>query len=202
MQPTVDAIDAYIKTNKLQAPRVIGHSLGGLMGGMLAFQHPEDVGGLMIVDALPFYGALFGAKDPAAVAPQAAAMRDSILAQTQDDYAKSETAFMHALVKSPDGCKQATRWAIASDKSVVARAMYEDMTTDIRPQLHKIKMPVTILHAWDSLTGIPQAASDQLYQENYAALPDKKIVRIDDSFHFIMLDQPDKFTAQVDIFLK
>jgi pimeloyl-ACP methyl ester carboxylesterase len=172
------------------------------MGGMLAFQHPEDVGGLMIVDALPFYGALFGAKDPAAVAPQAAAMRDSILAQTQDDYAKNETAFMHALVKSPDGCKQATRWAIASDKSVVARAMYEDMTTDIRPQLNKIKTPVTILHAWDSLAGFPQAASDQLYQENYAALPDKKIVRIDDSFHFIMLDQPDKFAAQVDNFLK
>jgi pimeloyl-ACP methyl ester carboxylesterase len=172
------------------------------MGGMLAFQHPEDVGGLMIVDALPFYGALFGAKDPAAVAPQAAAMRDSILAQTQDDYAKSETAFMHSLVKSPDGCKLAARWAIASDKSVVARAMYEDMTTDIRPQLHKIKAPVTILHAWDSLAGFPQAASDQLYQENYAALPDKKIVRIDDSFHFIMLDQPDKFAAQVDNFLK
>jgi pimeloyl-ACP methyl ester carboxylesterase len=202
MQPTVDAIDAYIKTNRLQAPRVIGHSLGGLMGGILAFQHPEDVGGLMIVDALPFYGALFGTKDPAAVAPQAAAMRDSILAQTQDDYAKSETAFMHSLVKSPGGYKQATKWAIASDKSVVARAMYEDTTTDIRPQLNKIKTSVTILHAWDALAGVPQAASDRLYEESYAALPNKKIVRIDDSFHFIMLDQPDKFSAQVDAFLK
>jgi pimeloyl-ACP methyl ester carboxylesterase len=49
---------------------------------------------------------------------------------------------------------------------------------------------------------IPQAASDQLYQENYAALPDKKIVRIDDSFHFIMLDQREKFAAQMDVFLK
>jgi pimeloyl-ACP methyl ester carboxylesterase len=76
------------------------------------------------------------------------------------------------------------------------------MTMDIRPQLHKIKTPVTILHAWDSVTGIPQAASDQLYQDNYAALPNKKFVRIDDSFHFIMLDQPDKFAAQVGIFLK
>lgn len=202
IQPTVDAIDAYIKTNKLQAPRVIGHSLGGLMGGMLAYQHPEDVGGLMIVDSLPFFGALFGAKDPAAVIPQATAMRDQLLAQTQDDYAKNQTAFMRSLAKSPDGCKQATKWAVASDKSVVARAMYEAMTTDIRPRLHKIKTPMTILHAWDSLTGIPQAASDPLYQENYAALPNKKIVRIDDSFHFIMLDQPDKFAAQVDIFLK
>lgn len=202
LQPTVDAIDAYIKTNKLQAPRVIGHSLGGLMGSMLAIQHPEDVGGLMIVDSLPFFGALSGAKDPAAISPQAAAMRDQILAQTQDDFAKNETAFMRSLVKSPDGCKLATKWAVASDKSVVARAMYEAMTTDIRSQLHKIKAPVTILHAWDSQTGIPQAATDRLYQENYAALPDKKIVRIDDSFHFIMLDQPEKFAAQVDTFLK
>jgi pimeloyl-ACP methyl ester carboxylesterase len=202
IQPTVDAIDAYIKTNKLQAPKVIGHSLGGLMAEMLAIQHPEDVGGLMIVEALPFYGALFGAKDVSAVTPQAAAMRDSVLAQTQDDYAKSEVAFMHVLVKSPDGYKLATKWAIASDKSVVARAMYEDTTTDIRPQLNKIKVSVTILHAWDALAGIPQAAADQLYEESYAALPNKKIVRIDGSFHFIMLDQPEKFAAQVDIFLK
>ncbi len=202
LQPTVDAIDAYIKTNKLQAPRVIGHSLGGLMGGMLAYQHPEDVGGLMIVDSLPFFGALFGMKDTAAATPQAAAMRDNTLAQTQDDYAKSETAFMRSLVKSPNGCKLATKWAVASDKSAVARTMYEALTTDIRSQLHKIKTPVTILHAWDSQTGIPQAAADRLYQENYAALPNKTIVRIDDSFHFIMLDQPDTFAAQVDIFLK
>lgn len=202
VKPTVDAIDAYIKTNKLQAPRVIGHSLGGLMGCMLAIEHPEDVGGLMIVDALPFFSALFGAKDCAAATPQAAAMRDRTLAQTQDDYVRSQTAFMRSLVKSPDGCKLAARWAVASDKSVVARAMYEAMTTDIRPQLHKIKTPVTILHAWDSLTGIPQASGDHLYQINYTALPNKKIVRMDDSFHFIMLDQPDKFAAAVDMFLK
>ena len=202
LQPAVDAIDAYIKTNKLQAPRVIGHSLGGLMGSLLALQHPEDVGGLMIVDSLPFFGAIFGMKDAAAATPQAAAMRDSILAQTQEAYAASEAAFMHTLVKSPEGYKLATKWAVASDKSVVARAMYEDMTTDIRPELHKIKIPVTLLYPWDALSGIPQAATDRLYLENYAALPNKRIVRIDGSFHFIMLDQPEKFADEVDKFLK
>ena len=57
-QPTVNAIDAYIKANKLKAPMVIGHSLGGLMGLMLAVQHPEDVSKLMIVDELPFFAVL------------------------------------------------------------------------------------------------------------------------------------------------
>ncbi len=202
IQPTVNTIDAYIKTNKLKAPKVIGHSLGGLMGQMLALQHPEDVSGLMIVDALPFFGSIFGARDVAAITPQAVAMRDSIIGQTQGDYAKSEAAFLHRLVKSPDGYKLATNWAIASDKSVVAHAMYEDMTTDLRPQLAKIKTPVTMLYPWDSQSGFPQAATDQLYRENFAALPNKKIIRIDGSFHFIMLDQPEKFAAEVDKFLK
>jgi pimeloyl-ACP methyl ester carboxylesterase len=202
IQPTVDAIDAYIKTNKLKAPPVIGHSLGGLMGMMLVLQHPEDTNKLMIVDSLPFFSALFGANDAAAATPQATAMRDAILNETQDAYAQGESEFLRSLVKSPEGLKAATKWAVASDKSVVARAMFEDMTTDIRPRLHEIKTPVTMLYPWDSSTGMPQSAVDGLYRESFAPLPNKTLVRIDGSFHFIMLDQPDLFAAQVDTFLK
>jgi pimeloyl-ACP methyl ester carboxylesterase len=202
IQPTVDALDAYIKTNKLKAPKVIGHSLGGLMGMMLAAQHPEDTGKLMIVDSLPFFSALFGATNAAAAAPQAAAMRDTILNETQDAYAQGERAFLRTLVKSPEGLKAAIQWAVASDKSVVARALYEDMTTDVRPRLHEIKTPVTVLYPWDPLTGMPQAMFDGLYGESFAPLPNKTMARMDGSFHFIMLDQPEAFAAQVDGFLK
>ncbi|HEX3717608.1 MAG TPA: alpha/beta fold hydrolase [Verrucomicrobiae bacterium] len=62
-------------------PRLIGHSMGGLMGMMLALQHPEDCDKLMIVDSLPFFGVLMGAKDAAAAEPQAASMRDMVLAE-------------------------------------------------------------------------------------------------------------------------
>lgn len=202
IQPTVDAIDAYIKANKLKSPKIIGHSVGGLMGMMLTDQHPEDVGGLMVVDSLPFYSALFGAKDAGTAAPQAAAMRDSTIAQTQDAYAQSEREFIPSLVKSPEGRKAAIEWAIASDKSVVARAMYEDMTTDLRPRLKEIKTPVTMLYPWDPSAGWTQDAADGLYRESFAPLPNKTMVRIDGSYHFIMFDQPDQFAAQVDAFLK
>jgi pimeloyl-ACP methyl ester carboxylesterase len=202
IQPTVDAIDAYIKTNKLKSPRLIGHSLGGLMGLLLASQHPEDVGKLMIVDSLPFFGVMTGATNSAEAASRIAPIRDSVLAQTQEDYAQGETNIMRSLVKSPAGRQTAIAWAVASDKSVVARAMFEDMTTDLRPKLTAIKTPITMLYPWDAASGMPQASFDKVYQESYAPLPNKTIVRIDGSFHFIMLDQPALFAAQVDAFLK
>jgi pimeloyl-ACP methyl ester carboxylesterase len=202
LQPTVSALDAYIKTSKLNKPAVIGHSMGGLMGMTIALQHPEDTGKLMIVDSLPFFSVLMGAKDAAAAEAQAAAMRDTILTETQEDYAQGERQFLRFLVKSPEGLKAATQWAIASDKAVVARATYELMTTDLRPKLREIKTPITMLYPWDPASGFAQAATDRLYEGNFAPLPNKTLVRIPNSFHFIMLDQPEAFAAQVDAFLK
>src|ERR1700712_1707631 len=40
-------LDAYIARNKLTNAAVIGHSMGGLIGMMLAKAHPGDVGKLM-----------------------------------------------------------------------------------------------------------------------------------------------------------
>ena len=202
IQPVLDALDAYIKTNHLKSPRIIGHSLGGTMGMMLALQHPEDVGGLMIVDALPFTGMIVGAKDAAAAEPIAAKMRDNTLKQSQEDFARGEKRFLSILVKSPVGRKTATEWAITSDKSVVARASYEDLTTDLRPKLADIKTPVTVLYSWDDASSYSKSETDALYQQSYAGLPNKTLVRIDGSYHFIMFDQPDLFSAQVDKFLQ
>jgi pimeloyl-ACP methyl ester carboxylesterase len=202
IEPTVDAIDAYITSNHLKSPKVIGHSLGGLIGLTLALKNPDHLGSLMIVDSLPFFGATFGAPDAAAAGQQAAGMRDGILGESQDAYAQGEKAFLPSLVKSPEGLKSVIDWAITSDKSVVARAMYEDATTDLRPSLGAIQTPVTILYPWDASSGMPQAAVDGFYKQNFATLPHKELIRIDGSFHFIMLDQPDAFASRVDAFLK
>jgi pimeloyl-ACP methyl ester carboxylesterase len=202
IQPALDALDAYIKTNRLKSPRLIGHSLGGTMGMMLAIQHPEDVGRLMIVDALPFFGMIFGATDTASAMKMGAPYRDETLKESQAKYARGEKAFLRNLVKSPEGYKLATQWAIASDKSVVARATYEDEITDLRSKLQDIQAPVTMLYPWDTSTPYSQSQTDWFYQQNFAGLPHKTMVRIDGSYHFIMFDQPQAFLAQVDKFLE
>ena len=202
IQPTVDALDGYIKSAGLKSPAVIGHSMGGLMGLMLARQHPEDVGRLMVVDSLPFYAMVFS---PAAtvetVRPQAAAMRDRTLAATPEAWTAMETAMMTRLVKSPVGLKSATDAALASDRSVVGRALYDYLTTDLRGELAAIKTPTTLLYPWDPATA-PQAVFDQLYTGAYAPMTQAKVKRIDGSYHFIMLDQPAAFAFEVEAFLR
>lgn len=199
----VEDLAAYIQTQGLKPPAVIGHSLGGLLGLMLADRHPGAVGKVLIVDALPFYGLLFGPSATVAlVEPQARAMRDALSGQSPSDFAASEAAAMAQLVKTKGpAAEAAVSAAQASDRGVVARAFYEDLTTDLRPDLPSIRTPIVVVYPWDAGTGAAQAAVDGLYRGAYAPLPAKRLVRIDGAFHFIMIDQPEALHREIAAFL-
>lgn len=203
VEPLVEAVDGYIKANHLKAPAVIGHSMGGFTGLLLARRHPEDVSRLMVVDSLPFFAVLFS---PAAtvetVKPQAAAMRDGVTAMSPEAYASQQAMTAPRFVKSPDGQKLVLAWSVASSQSVVGRAMYDLLTTDARGELAAIRTPVTLLYPYDPAMGAPTAAIDKTYADAYAALSGVTLKRIDDARHFIMLDQPHAFATAVETFLK
>lgn len=203
VEPLVEAIDAYIKANHLKSPAVVGHSMGGFTGLLLARRHPEDVSRLLIVDSLPFFSSLFS---PAATAqsmkPQAVAMRDATAAMSADAFASQQAMTMQRMIKSPDGQKVALAWSVASSQSVVARALYDLLTTDARADLPAIKAPTTLLYPYDPAMGAPTAMIDKTYADAYAGLPGVTLKRIDDSRHFIMFDQPKAFADAIETFLK
>jgi len=94
-------------------------------------------------------------------------------------------------------------FAILSNRGhrVVGQALYDDLVTDLRPDLAKITVPVTMLYPWDESSGAPQQVFDTLYTGAYASLPNRKVERVDGSYHFIMIDQPAVFLQKVDAFL-
>lgn len=204
LQPLVDGIAAYIESNRLRRPAVIGHSLGGLMGLMLAVQHPDQVGRLMIVDSLPWYGAAVAGPTatPATLQPQATALRDLVVKESQEAYAASEPTAIARLVKSggPEA-HAALAAAVASDHRVVGLATYDDLMTDLRGRLAEVRAPVTVLYPWDAAMGAPQGAVDAFYGGAFASLPGARVRRVDGAFHFLMIDQPDAFAREVDGFL-
>lgn len=200
--PLVEAIDGYIRSAGLKSPAVIGHSMGGLTGLALARRHPTDVGRLLIVDSLPFYPLLFSpAATVEAVRPQAVGMRDGLIAMPTESFDAQQTMTMPRLVKSPEGLKAALAWSKTTDRSVFARAMYDVLTTDLRPDLAAVSAPTVVLYPFDPMMGAPVERVEQLYAVAYAALPGVRLERIDGAYHFIMLDQPAAFAAAVERFL-
>lgn len=196
----VEELHAYIEAHDLDRPEIVGHSLGGLLALMLADAHPQDVGGLLIVDALPFYGMLF---DPAATAasvePQAAAFRDMMLAMSDEQYRAQQPRTLASLVKDEKGRADALAWSLASDRAIVAKAVYEDMITDIRPKLAGIAAPITVAYAVNDFATEERVGS--LYRSGYADAPNVSLVPVEDSYHFIMLDQPARFAEILQDFL-
>ena len=202
-EPVVSAIHDYIVANHLQGAAVIGHSLGGTMALRLAIAHPGDAGRILIVDSLPYSGMMFGPQlTVAMIQPQAVMLRDQTVNGTQEAYAAAEPAQMGRLIKSRNAeAAAAIAAASASDHRVVGQALYDALVTDLRPDLAKIAVPVTVLYPWDETSGAPQQVFDTLYTGAYRALPQGKVERVDGSYHFIMIDQPQVFQQKVDTFL-
>ncbi len=201
--PTAEAIDAYIVQAKLAPVTYIGHSLGGTMGLYLAEHHPEHLKKVMLVDSLPFFGVIFAGPQATSesVKPMAEGMRAQMIASTPEQYEANSARTVGSMVKNPEGLKTVIAWGKVSNHKVVANAMAEDLMLDLRPGLATTQTPITLLYPFDPSLGAPGAMIDGTYTSQYAPVPHKTLVRIDDSRHFIMLDQPAKFDTALDAFL-
>ena len=203
LDQTVEQLADYIRANKLEHPAIVGHSMGGLIALMLAKRHPELVGRVMIVDALPFIGAIM-MPDPsvAKIEPIAAALRDRMAAtygQPANAAANAQIAQTNAL--KPASQAQVAQWIAAADPRVTALGLYEDMTADLRADMAGITAPITLLYPW-SAGRLPQAQADGFYHAAYKDAPNVTYVPVGDSGHFIMLDQSEAFLAALKTFLK
>ena len=196
MPGAVDELAGWLAANKIEKPAVVGHSMGGLMAMMLAKKHPSAAGKLLIVDALPFYGMLMGpTATPDAVRPIVEQMRASLVKGT------SPPAVPPHMSNSEAGKAKILEWLKASDPKTVGEALVEDATTDFRPELPSLAgVPVTVLYAAPTPEFKPVA--NALYAGAYKALPNAKLVAVENSEHFIMLDQPQRFAEEVTRFLQ
>jgi len=202
IEPVVEELAQYIEAFTTGEPAIIGHSMGGLTGLMLARRHPERVGRLMIVDSLPFFSAMFSPMATAeGVEPQARGMRDQIAALDDAAFAAQQNMGVGRLVKTEARRAEVVGWSVASDRATFAQAMYEVMTTDMRGEVANVQTPITVVYAYDAAMG-PEAMVDGLYRGQYAPAPNVNFVRVDGSYHFIMFDQPAAFQAAVTEFLR
>jgi pimeloyl-ACP methyl ester carboxylesterase len=202
VQPVIDELARYIAEAGLERPAVIGHSMGGMTGLLLAQQHPELVGRLMSVDSLPFFSALFGPQVTAETArPFADQAAAGILATEPAAYRAQQGQTAIGLARDPATRAAMVEWSMSSDRQAMAAAIREVMTTDLRPGLAAMTTPVWAIYASDVDGGAPAAGADAVWGREYGSLPAVRLIRVDGSRHFIMADQPARFAELVDQFL-
>lgn len=196
--PVAEAIDAYIRKNGLAPAVVVGHSLGGTMILWLAEHHPEELKKALVVDAAPWLAQVF--VSPNVTAEQATQFAERIRTAPPLPEA-AEAKMVSSLVSAPADRDMVLGWEKASDPKVVANALADDLELDLRPGLAGIRTPITLLYPDNTPLGAPPGAMDPIYKANFAAAPSIKLERVDHSVHFIMLDQPAAFAADLDAFL-
>ena len=203
--PVAAEIARYIQESHLKQPAVIGHSMGGTIGLMLAARHPDSLSRLMVVDMFPYLGMMFagpgaGPDRVAAVADRVAAARLHEAA-VPEQRAKAAGDTIAGMVDNQAMRPVATADVLASDPDVGSRAMRELIVTNLIPELPTIAVPVTVLYIQPKSVPIPAAQFDAAYQGAYAPVKKLTLTRIPDSAHFIMWDQPARFQAEMKTFL-
>ena len=202
--PVAEDLARYIREQGLERPTVIGHSMGGTIAMMLAARHPELVGKLMVVDMVPFMGAMFGG--PGATAESVTPIADQIhagMANGPDDaYRAQLESTINSMIMTESQRAAPLADSNASDRKVSAAAFRELIVTDLGPEMGRITAPTEVLYVKFNDPRMTPEITDGIYAAAFSGLPGATLKRIDDSGHFIMLDQPARFAAEVEAFLQ
>jgi pimeloyl-ACP methyl ester carboxylesterase len=201
--PVAEEIARYIREAKLQKPALVGHSMGGTMAMMVAARHPEVAGKLMVVDMVPYMGALLAppGTSPEALRAIADANRARALNAPREAGAQAMAAMIGTMVTSDAVRPALVADATSSDQATVANAFHELTVTDLRPELARISAPATVLFVRPPTVPLTDAQMEGFYAAAFASLKGATLKRIPDSRHFIMYDAPQRFREELKTFL-
>jgi len=186
---TRDELVRYVRDRHLDAPIVIGHSMGGLIAYWLAAQAPDRVGAAIVIDS----GAVVGGDGRDANAASAAQARDMWKYASDDAYVQLVHDAFGSMLAKPARLAPYLDDIAASDRGALGDAIYELASIDLRPELPNVRAPVLALLA--------DGGNQDAYRRQAEAVHDHTVVVVPGSGHFVMLDDPSATYAAIDNFL-
>ena len=199
--PAAEEIARYVRAAGLTRPAVIGHSLGGSVGIMIAARHPDLVGRLMVVDMMPAMGDVFApGASPEDVRAMADQMHADVLASPPAGGVLGQ--MFQTMTLRTELVPLLMRHVRESDARTMANAFREAIVTDLRPELGRITAPLTVLYVQPPEAPLSPEQFDAAMRALYANAPRARLVRIDESRHFIQWDQSVRFVSEVDVLME
>jgi pimeloyl-ACP methyl ester carboxylesterase len=198
---------AYIKSHSNKNAILIGHSMGGFYGLMIASSEPTLLKKLVVVDALPF---LMAAQDSTRSEEQIRGMlvgAENTYLKTEESVLKNQQlAILRTMITNEAQIEKACTWSMRSDRYTMGKTFAEMMGTDLRDDVKNINTNTLVMVAWDKpIAAFPdytKEASYKVYAQQYKNLKGVQLKQTDGAKHFIMYDQPEWFINTLDEFIR
>jgi len=215
---SLDAVDAslgmLIASEKLERPVLIGHSLGGTVVLRYGVEHAASLAGVVSVDGTPVFPSLANAT-PDIRRDAAKQFYTAVMKAVPATYDAQQTETIDSYVTDQTLAARVAALSLRSDRHAVASYGRDLYAADLRPQLPQLTVP-TILIVPVPAPPIPAYYPPQMatmsdvdrrtnvvgfYQTLVVGAPQLTIMPVDNSRHFVMLDQPAVFAQLLDTFL-
>lgn len=195
--PEERASDLYalLATEQLQRPVLVAWSQAVQDVAAYVLKYgTKDISGIVLVDAAVSEGAGAIARHPQDVASQFQLF--GIYLGSQQDYLRGMFGAIISKPQPPGVVDHAIETGMKTPPSIGMSMLVADMfTTDRRSALSRIDCPVLIIASGSS----PEL---DLQKAEIATLRNARFVQIDDAAHAVFLDQPSRFAAELEVFLK
>ncbi|MEA1786649.1 alpha/beta hydrolase [Arenibacter sp. GZD96] len=189
-----EEIEAYVSAKALKNPVIIGHSLGGTLGLWLASEENHPYKKIIVVDALPSTGALMMPDFKSEYIVYDNPYNKQLLEMDSLSFDKMAQQMAMGMTLNTEGQKKVKEWMLLADRETYVFGYTDLLKLDLREDIAKINIPVTILAATQPYG---KETVETTYQGQYAKLANYSIKFADESAHFIMYDQPEWFINNV-----
>ncbi|UZR98840.1 alpha/beta fold hydrolase [Chondrinema litorale] len=189
------SIANYIKTNNIEKPIIIGHSMGGVFAMALAADYPDLIEKIIVVDALPCISALMNPTFKSVEKPDCTAMVQQITSASNDQFYQMQKMSAQRLVADTTKQELILNWSLQSDRKTFAEMYCDFANVDLRESIKNIKCPSLILLE-DYFKNIKPSIEAQ-----YKNLQTADLQYSTKGLHFIMYDDKDWYFNQLQNFL-
>ncbi len=186
----------FIKTNKIEKPILIGHSMGGGLAMAIAADYPELIGKIVVVDALPSLSALMDPSFKSKENNDCSPIVNQMTALSDSQFYDMQKMGVTRLVENVSKQEMIVDWSVKSDRKTFGEMYCDFSNTDLRGKMAAIKCPTLVLLESYFVNLKPAI------EEQYKNLKTAHLQYANKGLHFIMYDDTEWYMAQLRNFIK